>query len=368
MRWLFRLDPEFAHRFGFSVAWVADRILPGYLEKTFEFDDPILHQEIWGVNFPNPVGLAAGCDKNALLVSFWERLGFGHVEVGSVTLHPSRGNLRPRLFRLEDDRAIINRLGLPSKGVGLVARRLSGHSVRAMPIGASIARVDGSSSAIEDYRLCAQRLLPFADYLTINISCPNTGDGKNFEMSRDLGSLLGVLMEEVNSRVPVLVKLSPPDSPKVIYDSRTEAILETAVRHGVNGFVVTNTARDRLGLVTDKALLDTIGAGGLSGPPIYPRAIQMVRYVRSCVGPDYPIIGVGGISSAEDAYQMICAGASLVQIYTALVYEGPKLVQNILRGLVQCLKSDGVKSIQSIVGTAPGIGESEESRGLPVVI
>ena len=211
----------------------------------------------------------------------------------------------------------------------------------------------------------SKRLLPYTDYLTINISCPNTVDGKSFEVPEHLDSLLNALMNQVGYRVPVLVKLSPPDTPKVIYDSRTEALLETAVRHGVSGFVVTNTAKDRLGLVTDKESLRAIGDGGLSGPPIYPRAVQMVRYVRSCVGPDYPIIGVGGISSAEDAYQMIRAGASLLQIYTALIYEGPKLVQSIKRGLVQRLKSSGYTSIASAVGTAPGIGASTSVAELP---
>lgn len=365
LRRLFGLDPELAHRLGFSAAWLADRIAPARLEKTFGFDDPIHHQKIWGLNFPNPIGLAAGCDKNALLVPFWHRLGFGHAEVGSVTVNRSSGNSRPRLFRLPEDRAIINRLGLPSKGSRRVAQRLSRCSAVTMPVGVSIARVEGSSSAIEDYCQCALRLLPYADYLTINISCPNTIDGKSFEVPEHLDSLLNALMDQVDSRVPVLVKLSPPDTPKVIYDSQTEALLETAVRHGVSGFVVTNTAKDRLELVTDKESLHAIGDGGLSGPPIYPRAVQMVRYVRSCVGPDYPIIGVGGISSAENAYQMIRAGASLLQIYTALVYEGPKLVQNIKRGLAQRLKSSGYTSIASAVGAAPGIGESANLAELP---
>ncbi len=364
MRRLFGLGPEFAHRLGFSAAWLADRLIPAYLEKTYGFEDPILHQEIWGLQFPNPIGLAAGCDKNALLVPFWERLGFGHIEVGSVTVNRSAGNARPRLFRLQEDRAIINRLGLPSKGSNLVAQRLSRASAVNMPIGISIARVEGSASAIKDYGQCMMRLLPYADYLTINISCPNTVDGKNFEAPEHLDSLLDALIDQVSGRVPVLMKLAPPDTPKVVYDSQTDAILETAVRHGVNGFVVTNTARDRLGLVTDKESLQEIGDGGLSGPPIYPRAVQMVRYVRSCVGPDYPIIGVGGISSAEDAYQMIRAGASLLQIYTALVYEGPKLVQHIKRGLVQRLKSSGYASIESVIGTAPGIGEYADLTGL----
>ncbi|MCY4206203.1 MAG: quinone-dependent dihydroorotate dehydrogenase [Bacteroidetes bacterium] len=354
-RWLSSLDPELAHRLGFTAAWLASKTAPAYLRGKFEFDEPILHQEVWGLKFSNPIGLAAGCDKNALLPSFWDQLGFGHIEIGSVTLNPSRGNLRPRLFRLEEDRAIINRLGLPSKGAQRVADRLSRISIDRMPIGVNIARMDTDTSVIEDYVRCATKMLPYASYLTINISCPNTKGGKILEKSDDLNPFLEELIKQVDNRVPILLKLSPLDSSKVIYDSQAESILETAVKHGVSGFVVSNTAKDRQELVTDSKLLDTIGPGGLSGPPIFQRAVQMIRYVRSCVGADYPIIGVGGITSAEDAYQMIRAGASLVQIYTALVYEGPMIVQTMKRDLAQLLKSDGHVSVASASGTAAEI-------------
>ena len=350
-RWLFGLDSELAHRLGLSAAWLLGHLAPAYLHRRFGFDDPILRQEIWGKEFSNPVGLAAGCDKNALALPFWDRLGFGHVEVGSVTAEPTRGNPRPRLFRLPEDRAIINRLGLPSKGAHRVARRLSRRPTGKIVVGVSIARVDGSSSAIEDYQRCVVSLLPYADYLTVNISCPNTVDGKSMELSEHLAPLLAALMDLVDGRVPVLIKLSPLDSPKVIYDSQTEAILETSVRCGVSGFVVTNTASDRSGLVTGAKVLNAIGQGGLSGPPLYHRALQMIRYVRSYVGPDYPIIGVGGISSAKDAYRMICAGASLLQLYTALIYSGPEVVQTIKHGLAKLLRLNGHTSVSSAVGT-----------------
>lgn len=356
-RWLFGLDPGLAHRLGFGAAWLADRFASRYLRRTYKLEDSVLHQRVWNLDFPNPVGLAAGCDKNALLLPFWTKLGFGHAEVGSVTLRRSRGNPRPRLFRLEDDRAIINRLGLPSKGAHRVAQRLSSARVTGMPVGVSIARVHGNTSPIEDYRRCAARLIPYADYLTINISCPNTPDGKTFETPEYLDELLVVLMGEVDGRVPVLIKLSPLDTPKVIYDSQTEGILETAINRGVSGFVVANTAKDRAGLVTDKHTLGTIGPGGLSGAPVHHRAVQMVRYIYSCVGPRYPIIGVGGIFSAEDAYRMIRAGACLLQLYTGLVYEGPSIVYNIKHGLMDLLEEDGFGSLQSAVGTEQGIKE-----------
>ncbi len=346
------MEPEFAHRLAFGAAWLADRIAPSQLQKRFAFDDPILHQQVWGLNFPNPIGLAAGCDKNALLLPFWEKLGFGHVEVGSITLHPSSGNRRPRLFRLWEDRAIINRLGLPSKGAELVAKRLSNIPERRIPTGINIARADRDSPVVEDYHLCATRMLPYASYLTLNISCPNTTGGKILETPEILDSLLQMLVKQVDNRIPVLLKLAPPDTAKVVYDSQTDAVLEVAIKHGISGFVVTNTAEDRLGLVTDEKAVNTIGHGGLSGPPLYPRAVQMIKYVRAHVGPDYPIVGVGGITSAKDVYQMIRAGASLVQLYTVLVYEGPGIVQTIKQGLAELLKSDGHASVASAVGTA----------------
>ena len=355
LRWLFNVDPELAHRFAFATAWLADRVLPSYLKKTFEFDDPILEQEIWGYNFPNPIGLAAGCDKNALLLPFWEKLGFGHVEVGSITLGRSKGNPKPRLFRLAKDQAIINRLGLPSKGAQYVAQRLSRVTLDRIPVGINIARIDTKSSVMDDFCGCATLLLPHANYLTINISCPNTIGGKLLEDTHMLDGLLEKLSHLIGTRVPFMIKLSPPDTSKVIYDSQVESILHTAINHDVSGFIVTNTADNRDGLVTPKEDLDQIGHGGVSGPPLFQRSLQMIRYVRSCVGPKYPIIGVGGISSADDAYAMICAGASLVQIYTVLVYEGPSIVKKIKQGLVERLQSDGHTSIKSAIGTDPQV-------------
>ncbi len=350
-RWLLGLDPEFAHRIGFAAAWIGDQIIPRYIQKSFEYEHPILEQRIWGMDFPNPVGLAAGCDKNGLLLSFWQRLGFGHIEIGSVTLNPSAGNPKPRLFRIPEDRAIINRLGLPSKGARKVAQRLLRVSDHKIPVGINIARTDTGDSVVEDYSRCVGYLLPHAKYLTINISCPNTEGGKILEVIDLLDALLSRLSQQVGKQVPILLKLSPPETSKVVYDSQPEAILETAMSHEINGFVVCNTAEDRAGLATNKGRLNKIGHGGLSGPPIHHRSIQMIKYVRANVGSDYPIIGVGGVSCARDVYSMICAGASLVQLYTALVYEGPALIKKIKQDLVKLLQSDGHTSVTSAIGT-----------------
>ncbi|MCY4170297.1 MAG: quinone-dependent dihydroorotate dehydrogenase [Bacteroidetes bacterium] len=358
-RWLLGLDPELSHQLGFAAAWLGDQILPRYIEKSFEFEHPILRQRIWGMDFPNPIGLAAGCDKNGLLLSFWERLGFGHIEIGSVTLTPSGGNPRPRLFRLPEDRAIINRLGLPSKGAHKVAQRLLKISDYKIPLGINIARTDHGDAVVEDYSRCIALLLPHAKYLTINISCPNTEGGQILATVELLDALLSRLDQQVGKQVPILLKLSPAETAKVVYDSQPEAILETAMNHEISGFVVTNTAEDRHGLTTNTERLDTIGRGGLSGPPIHQRAIQMIKYVRANVGSEYPIIGVGGVSSARDVYSMICAGASLVQLYTALVYEGPSLVKRIKEDLVKLLQSDGHTSIVSAIGTVSGLADAK---------
>jgi len=357
-RWLLGLDPEFAHRLAFAVAWLGDRFTPGLIQKSFEYENPILEQQIWGMTFPNPIGLAAGCDKNALLLPFWEKLGFGHIEIGSVTLPPSVGNPKPRLFRIPEDRAIINRLGLPSKGANKVAVRLLRVTENKIPIGINIARTDSGASVVEDYSRCVALLLPHANYLTLNISCPNTEGGKILESIDLLDMLLSRLGQQVGKQVPILLKLSPPETPNVVYDSQLEAILETALHHKISGFVVTNTAEDHKGLTINREKLNLIGHGGLSGPPIHQRAVQMIKYVHANVGPSYPIIGVGGVSSAIDAYAMIRAGASLVQLYTALIYEGPALVKKIKQDLVQLLKSDGHTSVTSSIGIVSGLSKS----------
>lgn len=356
---LFKLDAEKAHILTSTAARAAQLTrADALLEGSFEFDDLRLEQKLFGHSFPNPVGLAAGFDKNAALVPFWGRLGLGFAEVGSVSALPSKGNPRPRAFRLPDDLALINRMGLNNKGARKIARRLRRYRRRReIPIGINLAKTHSpdimGDAAVDDFRESFRLLAPLADYVALNISCPNTREGKTFEDRDALDQLLTAVMEERSEAdldVPVLVKVSPPLSDKVVFDSAIEDVVALADRHGVAGFIATNTASDREGLATDESTLREIGIGGLSGRPIEERSTHQIRYIYRLTDGRYPIIGVGGIFSAEDAYRKIKAGARLVQVYTGLVYEGPSLVRRIKKGLVELVERDGYSSITEAVG------------------
>jgi dihydroorotate dehydrogenase len=355
---LFRLDAERAHKIGTGVARVVQALSPDLVESMFEYGDAALGQSLWGLSFPNPVGLAAGFDKNATLVHFWEKLGFGFVEVGSVTAHPSSGNPRPRAFRLPEDQALINRMGLNNDGAERVAQRLRKLKARrTVPLGVNLAKTPSDqilgAAAVDDFRASFHRLAPLADYVTINISCPNTEDGKTFEEPDGLDALLSALFAErsgLGLDVPVLVKLAPPVSPSTVYDSQVEDVIAVAMTHGVQGFIASNTAPDRQHLTASQEDLDRIGRGGLSGAPLRKRSTQLVRYLYSRTGGEVPIIGVGGVASAEAAYAKLRSGASLVQLYTGLVYEGPGLIRDIKKGLVRLLERDGYSSVGQVVG------------------
>ncbi len=356
---LFRIEAERAHQLSVGAARLSQALNTSILESTFAFGHGALGQTLWGHNFSNPVGLAAGFDKNARLVRFWEKIGFGFVEVGSVTARRARGNKRPRAFRLPDDLALINRMGLNNQGAEKIARRigkLAGR--RTVPLGINLAKTRDDAiigeAGVEDFRRSFHWLAPLADYVALNISCPNTLDGKTFEDPASLDALLRVLFAERNElrlAVPVLIKLAPPPTPKVVFDSLVEEIVEVALGHGVQGFIATNTASDRQNLTTPKAVLDRIGPGGLSGAPLADRSTQLVRYLYRRTGGAVPIIGVGGVDSAEAAYAKLRAGASLVQLYTGLVYEGPGLIKQIKEGLVHLFEQDGHASVQEVIGT-----------------
>jgi len=356
---LFSLGPETAHGVASSAARVAQRTTPFLLDRMFEYAHPALSQDLLGLTFTNPVGLAAGFDKNAKLVPFFRHAGCGFIEVGSVTGQKSGGNKRPRSFRLTGDEALINRMGLGNHGARRIApriQRLSGQ--RAAPLGVNIAKTHSQSimgsAALDDFALTFRLVAPFADYITLNISCPNTAEGKTFEDPNALDDLLSRIMQEareMTKRPPILVKFSPPESERFVLDSLYDELLFVSQAHGVDGYVATNTASDRNGLTTPQARLDVIGKGGLSGPPIARRSTGLVRYLYRKTNGSVPVIGVGGIDSAEAAYDKIKAGASLVQVYTGLVYHGPGLIRSIKEGLVRLLDEDGHSSVKYAVGT-----------------
>jgi dihydroorotate dehydrogenase len=319
-----------------------------------------LSQNILGSVFPNPVGLAAGFDKNAEQLGAWGSLGFGFCEIGSVTARPSAGNPVPRAFRLPDDRALVNRMGLNNDGAEAVAARLEAlpKNSRAIPIGVNIAKTHDpgivEDEAIEDFVRSVSLLAPHADYITLNISCPNTAEGKTFEEPEALDALLERVMffKETLALPPVLVKVSAPGvgAGGLMEFGALNELVDIALSRGIAGFVATNTARDRVNLVTDPSHLAAIGRGGLSGRPLAERALATLRRIYVRTGGDVPVIGVGGIDSPEEAYARIRAGASLVQIYTGLVYEGPGLVRRINRRLLRLLERDGFDNVSQAVG------------------
>jgi len=354
---LFKLSPERAHQVAEWGARTLQTVAPSVLASSFAFADAALHQSLFGLEFRNPVGLAAGFDKNATMPPFWEHVGMGFVEIGSVTARPAQGNPRPRAFRLPADEALINRMGLNNEGADRVARRLKRYRTTLdIPLGVNIAKTPDDAilgeGARRDFRQSYERLAPLADYVVLNISCPNTEDGQTFEEPDALAALLEVLapLRTGAAAKPLLLKLAPPLNAKVAFDSRIEELVEVAAAHDIAGFVATNTAPDRQGLSTDAATLEAIGRGGLSGAPLQPRANRLLRYLYRLTEGTVPLIGVGGVNSPAAALDKIESGASLVQCYTGLVYHGPGLVAELKRGLVTLMEQKGYGTLYEARG------------------
>lgn len=348
---LFSLDPETAHTYMLKLGGFMNApVLQNLVEWSYGFESPMLETKVFGINFKNPVGLAAGFDKSAKLVDFLPALGFGLVQIGDISALPWPGNPKPRLFRLPKDSAIINRLGQNNIGAEAMATILKRRKF-AVPLSLSIVKTPNPEilreKAVLDFVSCFKTLHPLGDLSVINVSCPNTLEGKTFEEPEALRVLLDEIVKlrlEIGINKPVLVKISPDVS-----FADLDRILEICEAHKIDGYILTNTSNSREGLRTEAADLQTIGKGGLSGPPIRQKATELIRYAyrklkRPC------LIGLGGIDSAEAAYERIKAGASLIQIYTGLIYEGPGLVKKINQGLVQLLVRDGFKNVAEAVG------------------
>ena len=344
---LFRLDPETAHRLTLAMLGA----LPAWLAPE---DPPELAVNVWDQVFSNPVGLAAGVDKDARAIAGWQALGFGFAEVGTVTPRPQPGNPRPRLWRLSGDRALINRMGFPSAGMEAVARSLERVRPRTAGIRLGVNVGPNRDTPVErvpeDYQRLIARLGPMADFVVVNLSSPNTPglrDWQGPERIRTLGAALTDAQAGLARRPPVLVKLAP-DLEDALLADLCAAILDS----GFGGMVAVNTTVSRAGLAAG-----SYPEGGLSGPPLRARARETVAHLYRLSGGKLAIIGVGGVASAEDAYALIRAGASLVELYTALVYDGPAAVRMIKSGLKELLRRDGWRSI----GEAVGSGSSEQS-------
>ncbi len=327
---LFRLDPETAHERALRLAARLGRnpIARETLRALFGVEDRRLRQTVFGIEFPNPVGLAAGYDKNAVGLQCWPALGFGFVEVGSVTARPQAGNPPPRLFRLPEQRALVNRMGFNNDGADRIARRLSS----TIPVGVNVGKnrdvelKDAAANYAETIRKCR------ADFYVLNVSSPNTPGLRKLQDREFLDDLLAGTRSVTSA--PVLLKLAPDLS----FEQMDEAVA-LAEKHRLAGFVATNTTIDH----------PVPPEGGLSGAPLRQRATECVRHLRR--QSRLPVIGVGGIFSAADAYKKIRAGASLVEVFTGLIYEGPALARDINRGLLRLLERDGFGGIADAVGT-----------------
>ncbi|MBL7897996.1 MAG: quinone-dependent dihydroorotate dehydrogenase [Crocinitomicaceae bacterium] len=333
---LFLFDPEKVHHFTFRMIRLTAAI-PGvrfFRKRTYQIEDAALKRNLFGVEFKNPVGLAAGFDKNAVLLNHLEDFGFGFIEIGTVTPKPQSGNPKPRLFRLKKDKAIINRMGFNNDGVDVITERLKNRKTRII-VGGNIGKntSTGDDGAKDDYLKNFRSLHAYVDYFVVNVSCPNVGSLaklQNKDFLVDLLSTMKKINQESGKPKPILLKIAP-DLNLIQLDEVVEIVLETKI----DGVVAANTSTTRDNLTTDQSTIEKIANGGLSGQPIKNKSTEVIRYLSEKSGKAFPIIGVGGIHSAEDALEKIQAGASLVQVYTGFIYEGPGLIKKINKAIIR---------------------------------
>lgn len=328
---LSRMDPEGAHHLAFRAIRALPFLGVGRLVERSTAPAPELAVEALGLRFPSPFGVAAGFDKDALAVVGLGNLGFGHVEVGTITALPQPGNERPRLFRLVADRALINRMGFNNGGADAAAGRISRLSRRThrpvLGVNIGKSRVTPVEQATDDYVRSAKVLAPHADYLVVNVSSPNTPGLRGLQELDALAPLLEAVRQAAG-RTPLLVKIAPD-----LEDAEVVRICELVTRLGLDGIIATNTTISRSGLVTPAADVEAIGAGGLSGPPLAARSLAVLRLIRERVPESLCVISVGGVETAEDVQERLDSGATLVQGYTAFIYRGPLWARQVNRGL-----------------------------------
>ncbi len=332
---LFNFDAERVHHFSMNLLKsVGDiGVARKLLTQIFKYEHPSLHRDVFGLNFKNPVGLGAGFDKNALYIRELEMLGFGFVEIGTVTPQPQSGNDAPRVFRLPKDKALINRMGFNNNGVKAVAARLR-VTDRNIIIGGNIGKnkVTPNEDAWKDYELCFNELFDCVDYFVVNVSSPNTPGLRELQERAALEKILGHLQTINRAKrkpKPLLLKIAPD-----LTMAQLDEIISLATEIELDGLVATNTTISREGLQTDQQQVNDIGAGGLSGAPLKNRSTQMVQYIHNVTNGRLPVIASGGIFTGADAKQKLDAGASLVQVWTGFVYEGPGIVKDICKTLV----------------------------------
>lgn len=342
---LFLLDPETAH--GLTLKAMKAGLAPRYASAA----DPVLETTLWGLKFPNPVGLAAGFDKNAEIIGPAFHLGFGFVEAGTVTPKPQEGNPRPRVFRDARSRAVINRMGFPGEGMAVFKSNLEkflGHHDRPHGVlGINIGMNKNQKEPAKDYAILIRMLGPLADYLTVNISSPNTPGLRDLQKREPLLDLLGTLKDERrkacgNHPPPLLVKLAPD-----LDEAQQEELAQTLLDAEIEGAILTNTTLERPAALGKSFAQEK---GGLSGTPLKDKSTQVISNFSRITGGRLPIIGLGGISTGRDAYDKIRAGASLVQLYTGLVFRGPSVAHSVNEELARLLKADGFSNVAQAVG------------------
>jgi len=333
---LFCFTPETAHTIAFKALQLLRYIpfLRSILKSYYRVDSAVLKRTLWGIEFPNPVGLAAGFDKNALRINEFDALGFGFIEIGTLTPKAQPGNDQPRLFRLPTDEAIINRMGFNNDGVAEAVERLKKRNPGII-VGGNIGKnkATPNEDSLSDYLYCFHALKNDVDYFVVNVSSPNTPGLRELQEKGPLLHLLKSLNDVNNqsaSRKPILLKIAPD-----LTNEQLDDIVDIVKATGIDGVIATNTTISRADLLTPSYTVETMGAGGLSGKPVKDRSTEVIRYIHKKAGGTIPIIGVGGIHSPEDAYEKLQAGASLVQVYTGFIYEGPELVKRINKYLVK---------------------------------
>jgi len=332
---LFRFDPEKVHYFTVGLLKTTLSI-PGFkvlFKKLFFIEDKKLETTVAGLTFKNPVGLAAGFDKNATMFNEMYYCGFGFIEIGTVTPVGQPGNDKPRLFRVKDDSGIINRMGFNNEGVEVAIKNLKKKNIDLI-IGGNIGKnkITTNENADSDYQICFEALFPYVDYFAVNVSSPNTPNLRDLQEKEPLTKLLKRLMKlnsDKESQKPIFLKIAPD-----LTDTQLDDIIEIVQESGINGVIATNTTISRDNLKTDSTVLNKIGAGGLSGKPLKERSTEVIRYLSVKSNKSFPIIGVGGIHSEKDALEKIDAGADLIQIYSGFIYEGPRLVKRINKAIL----------------------------------
>lgn len=352
-----KLDPEWLHSqsiYGLSKLAQTPKIVQGLIQQQFSLQDSRLRQTCWGLCFENPLGLAAGFDKDGQAALAWPLMGFGFCELGTVTYHPQPGNPRPRLFRLPQDVAALNRMGFNNLGAIALAeslQRLHVQDISTIPIGLNLgkSKITPLDAAADDYLASFEQLQALGDYFVVNVSSPNTPGLRSLQATEQLEPILSTLQAANTESKPLLLKISPDLAWEDI-----KAVVKLAQHQRLSGIIATNTTIDRTGLQTQTlkptGLPLTEESGGISGRPLQQRSTEVIRFIWQESQGQLPIIGVGGIFTAADAWEKLTAGARLLQVYTGWIYEGPWMVKRILAGLLEQIEAHNLSSIEAAVG------------------